>query len=210
MAGNVPDPTPLREDNHASNGMAPSLDCKDHQPPDKDIVPWSDLGWPCAHGGSVAVTAATAAAHLKNCMVWYNARHPVAWAPEDVRGRAQAYDATIATCERRQPRLNDPSRADLIDLSALAVCVRETYSYDEIQRTYLTAGEEPWHEVCNLRGVAVVPADATALTLGDVEGFGLSAIEGHLLVQRTVAKSADGEPLLALFYLGFLDLLKVS
>lgn len=191
--------------------MSPSVECADITgPPEKHILPWSDLGWPCNHGGSVAVTAMTADGHGVNCMVWYYLGHPLDGLMNDAAERRATYDAAIAECQRSQPRIFSVSSTQQVDLSALALCVHETYHFEETQRDTWDGVVHEYKEKCNLRGVAVIPIFPPR-SVRDLEYYGLDAEGGHILLQVTEVPSTNPNvPFLALQYVGFRDLLRVA
>lgn len=192
--------------------MSPSLKCPDRLgPPDKELVPWSDLGWPCQHGGSVAVTAMTADGRAVNCIVWYNLQHNLDGLAIGSKARSDTYDAAmVAWCQRAQPRLFRASSTQRVDLSALALCVHDTYRFEETQRNVHDGVFFEYKEVCNLRGVAVIPVSPPPRGVQDLEGYGLSAEEGYILLQVTEIPSTNpNAPPPTLQHVGFRILLRM-
>lgn len=141
-----------------------------------------------------------------NCMVWYNLLHAGVGHTLNTKERRDADSSTIAACEGAQPRVSDASRSETVDLSALALCVHDKYTFEELQLKPIFG--PPKKHIVNLRGVAVIPIFPLPRGVQDLEGYGLDTPEGHILLQVTNVASEDPEvPILGLQYVGFLDML---
>lgn len=176
-----------------TGGMLPNGDCW----PDNRFerrASYGDFGWPCAKGGSATVIETTADGHgaLVNCFIFFLPAVRCTQ-PEYTHFVLGEVSTAIGLASLRQPRLQDASSNERVNLMDLALDIEEIYVHAALPEiNFLTV----WHtavrtrvNMARLRGIVVIPGEMDSLAHGQgahSQHYGLWTPLGALMFETVL------------------------